>query len=182
MSDGLLGAGFFSNLNRRHYVEDMDWSSYFALRGTRRLYERVLMVPSGLLGLFGGGYYFVHQEFDPTASFFGMDQIIVYGLGTIASGVLGLALGPVVGNVIFRSVHAHARPLVDQVLRLLDFFSPQMDREFFKRIVENRANPTGNPLTNPIPDFYGEKIKSVTDYRTWLRKQREYQRKTTFFV
>jgi import inner membrane translocase subunit TIM23 len=57
-----------------------------------------------------------------------------------------------------------------------------MDREFFKRIALNRANPTGNLLTRPIPDFYGEKIKSVHDYRSWLRKQREYHRKTLYYI
>lgn len=149
----------------------MDWNSYFALRGTRQLYERVFMVPSTLLGLLGGGYYFAHQDFDPTMSIFGMDQVLVYGLGTVGVGLLGLAVGPVVGNVIFRAVHANARPLLDK-----------MDREFFNRIVLNRANPTGNPLAHPIPDFYGEKIKSVHGYRSWLRKQREYRRKAMYFV
>ncbi|KAF9147390.1 TIM23 complex component [Linnemannia schmuckeri] len=169
-----IETSFFSNLNRSHHLverKSMDWNSYFALRGTRRLYERVFMVPSTFLGLLGGGYYFAHQDFDPTISIFGMDQVIVYGLGTIVAGLAGLALGPVAGNVIFRSVHGNARPLLDK-----------MDREFFKRIVLNRANPTGNPLAHPIPDFYGEKIKSVHDYRAWLRKQREYRRKTMYYV
>lgn len=93
----------------------MDWNSYFALRGTRRLYERVFMVPSTLLGLLGGGYYFAHQDFDPTISIFGMDQVLLYGLGTVGVGLVGLAVGPVVGNVIFRAVHANARPLLDKV-------------------------------------------------------------------
>ncbi|KAG0282368.1 TIM23 complex component [Linnemannia gamsii] len=169
-----IETSFFSNLNRTHHIverKSMDWNSYFALRGTRRLYERVCMVPSTALGILGGGYYFVHQDFDPTMSIFGMDQVLVYGMGTIALALLGLALGPVVGNVIFRSVHSNARPLLDK-----------MDREFFKRIVLNRANPTGNPLAHPIPDFYGEKIKSVHDYRSWLRKQREYHRKVMYYV
>ncbi|KAK3829682.1 MAG: mitochondrial import protein Pam17 [Linnemannia gamsii] len=149
----------------------MDWNTYFTLRGTRRLYERIFMVPSTLLGLFGGGYFFAQQAFDPTISILRMDQVLVYGLGTIGSGLFGLALGPVVGNVIFRVAHANARPLVDK-----------MDREFFRRVVLNRANPTGNPLAHPIPDFYGEKIMSVSDYRSWLRKQREYHRKIMYFV
>ncbi|KAF9131208.1 TIM23 complex component [Mortierella sp. 14UC] len=174
--DSGIEANFFSNLSRSdHKVQverkSMNWSTYFALRGTRRLYERVFMVPSTLGGLFGGGYWFAQQAFDPTMSIFGMDQVLVYGLGTLGSGLLGLALGPVVGNMIFWAVHANARPLVDK-----------MDREFFQRIVLNRANPTGNPLAHHIPDFYGEKIKSVSDYRSWLRKQREYRRKIMYFL
>ncbi|KAF9550542.1 TIM23 complex component [Mortierella hygrophila] len=169
-----IEASFFSNLNRTHHLverKSMDWNSYFALRGTRRLYERVFMVPSTLLGLLGGGYYFAHRDFDPTMSIFGLDQVVVYGLGAVGVGLVGSSVGSIVGNMIFRAVHANARPLLDK-----------MDREFFNRIVLNRANPTGNPLTHPIPDFYGEKIKSVHDYRTWLRKQREYHRKAMYFV
>ncbi len=57
-----------------------------------------------------------------------------------------------------------------------------MDKEFHKHIVKNRADPTANSVRNPVPDYYGEKIKSVSEYRKWLRKQREYRRKATFFV
>lgn len=57
-----------------------------------------------------------------------------------------------------------------------------MDKEFFKHIVKNRADPTANSVRNPIPDYYGEKIKSVSEYRAWLRKQREYRRKAHFYV
>ncbi|KAF9291833.1 TIM23 complex component [Mortierella alpina] len=148
----------------------MDWNSYFLLRRTRRNYERVFMVPCALLGLGSAGYYFANKDFDPTP-IFGMDQVLVYGLGTIAAGIVGLAIGPVVGNMVFRTAHSKARPLVDR-----------MDKEFHKHIVKNRADPTANSVRNPVPDYYGEKIKSVSEYRKWLRKQREYRRKATFFV
>jgi hypothetical protein len=122
-SDNGIEANFFSNLNQSHYKiqivhKNMNWSTYFALRGTRRLYERVFMVPSALGGFFVGGYWFAQQEFDPTMSTFGMDQLLVYGLGTLASGVLGFALGPVIGSVIFRAAHANARPFLDKVNEL----------------------------------------------------------------
>ncbi|KAI1320965.1 TIM23 complex component [Mortierella claussenii] len=148
----------------------MDWNSYFTLRRTRRNYERALMVPCALAGTLGAGYYFAQRDFDPTP-IFGMDQIIVYGLGTVAAGVIGLAVGPVVGNMVFRARHSKAKPLVDS-----------MDKEFRKHIVKNRADPRTNSVTSPLPDFEGEKIKSVSDYRKWLRKQREHRRKTTFYV
>lgn len=57
-----------------------------------------------------------------------------------------------------------------------------MDKEFYKHIVRNRADPSSNSARNPIPDYYGEKIKSVSEYRTWLRKHREYRRKAKFYV
>ncbi|KAG0208712.1 TIM23 complex component [Mortierella sp. GBA30] len=150
--------------------ETMDWNTYFALRKTRRNYERVFMVPCAAFGLLGAGYYFAQQDFDPTP-IFGMDQVVVYAAGTIAAGIIGLATGPVVGNMVFRTVNSRAKPLVDR-----------MDKEFFKHIVKNRADPTANSVRNPIPDYYGEKIKSVSEYRAWLRKQREYRRKAQFYV
>ncbi|KAF9922876.1 TIM23 complex component [Linnemannia zychae] len=151
-------------------LETMDWNTYFALRRTRRNYERFFMVPSSLVCLFGAGYYFANRDFDPTP-IFGMDQVIVYGIGTVAAGLIGLALGPVVGNSVFRAANAKARPLVDR-----------MDAEFLKHIAKNRADPSANSISNPIPDYYGEKIKSVSEYRSWLRKQREFRRKSQFYV
>ena len=92
----------------------MDWNTYFALRKTRRNYERAFMVPSALVALGGAGYYFAQRDFDPTP-IFGMDQVIVYGIGTVAAGLVGLAMGPVIGNSIFRAANSRAKPLVDRV-------------------------------------------------------------------
>ncbi|KAF9113747.1 TIM23 complex component [Mortierella sp. AM989] len=151
-------------------AETMDWNTYFALRRTRRNYERAFMVPCAIVGFAGAGYYFAQKEFDPTP-IFGMDQVIVYFAGTVAAGILGLAAGPVVGNAVFRAANSKAKPLVDR-----------MDKEFFKHIVKNRADPSTNSVRNQIPDYYGEKVKSVSEYRAWLRKQREHRRKAQSFV
>lgn len=94
--------------------ETMDWNTYFALRKTRRNYERTFMVPSALVSLLGAGYYFAQRDFDPTP-IFGMDQVIVYGIGTVAAGLVGLAMGPVIGNSVFRAANSRAKPLVDRV-------------------------------------------------------------------
>ncbi|KAJ3083597.1 TIM23 complex component, partial [Quaeritorhiza haematococci] len=54
------------------------------------------------------------------------------------------------------------------------------DAEFFDRIARNRPQDIRTNLQNPLPDYYGEKIKSVKDYREWLKKQREWKIKTGF--
>jgi import inner membrane translocase subunit TIM23 len=72
------------------------------------------MVPSALVSLLGAGYYFAQKDFDPTP-IFGMDQVIVYGIGTVAAGLVGLAMGPVIGNSVFRAANSRAKPLVDRV-------------------------------------------------------------------
>ncbi|KAI7864554.1 mitochondrial import protein Pam17-domain-containing protein, partial [Spinellus fusiger] len=45
---------------------------------------------------------------------------------------------------------------------------------------KNRADARLHSIRNPVPDYYGEKIQSVADYRSWLRKQREHYRKGVF--
>jgi import inner membrane translocase subunit TIM23 len=55
-----------------------------------------------------------------------------------------------------------------------------MDREFYRHIVRYRSDVSLNSIRNPVPDYYGEKIGSLHDYRRWLRRQREHRRKGTF--
>jgi hypothetical protein len=69
-----------------------------------------------------------------------------------------------------------------------------MDKIFFSRIQQFRAqrmqspyvmSPENSPLLNKLQknkegmggrDYYGESIKSVQDYRSWLRGQRKLER------
>ena len=44
-------------------------------------------------------------------------------------------------------------------------------------VIVNRAQPNPLVLNNPPPDYYGEKIKSVSEFRDWIRKQREYAKR-----
>lgn len=45
------------------------------------------------------------------------------------------------------------------------------EREFHRHIKKNRVDPTLQSTSNPVPDFYGEKIGSIKEYRQWLRDQ-----------
>jgi len=51
------------------------------------------------------------------------------------------------------------------------------DREFHQRIKRRRVDPSSQSATNPVPDFYGEKIGTLHQYRQWLRDQARYRRK-----
>lgn len=55
----------------------------------------------------------------------------------------------------------------------------QKEKQFFQRIKKFRVDPTQSSLNNPVPDFYGEKIGSVADYRRWLKDQRAFNLKTS---
>lgn len=58
----------------------------------------------------------------------------------------------------------------------------QKDKELYHRIQRFRVDPSANSFSNPVPDYYGEKIGSVQGYRQWLKDQRVYNRKKRSFV
>ncbi|WVQ78953.1 hypothetical protein IAT38_001045 [Cryptococcus sp. DSM 104549] len=83
---------------------------------------------------------------------------------------LGYLAGPTVGSALFSFTHpsvARGNPSPLEV----------MDREFYHRIVKNRADPRFQSVQNIVPDFYGEKIVSLSTYRRWLRDQAAYNKK-----
>lgn len=53
----------------------------------------------------------------------------------------------------------------------------QKEKIFYARIKKHRADPASSSPQNPIPDYYGEKIGSVKDYRRWLKDQRAFNLK-----
>lgn len=55
--------------------------------------------------------------------------------------------------------------------------SNQKEKSFYDRVNRYRGDASKSSPQNPVPDFYGEKIKSVKDYRRWLKDQRAFKRK-----
>lgn len=53
----------------------------------------------------------------------------------------------------------------------------QKEKSFYDRIRQKRADPSSSSPQNPIPDYYGEKIASVKDYRRWMKDQRAFKLK-----
>ncbi|KAJ1518262.1 TIM23 complex component, partial [Coelomomyces lativittatus] len=54
-----------------------------------------------------------------------------------------------------------------------------LDKLFYQRIRKYRADPSLSLIGNQVYDYYGEKINSLSGYRTWLRKQRLLKEKAT---
>ncbi|KAI4200941.1 MAG: hypothetical protein LQ346_002267 [Caloplaca aetnensis] len=90
------------------------------------------------------------------------------GLATVATGGAGWLAGPVVGEALFRLVYRK------QWRRM-----GEKEKDFYNRIRRHRVDPSLASYSNPLPDYYGEKIGSVKEYRTWMRDQRAYLRKRT---
>ncbi|KAK9722687.1 TIM23 complex component [Basidiobolus ranarum] len=150
---------------------ELSWEEYFQLRRNRRTRERLSSIPTTIVGVGLSSAYFASLEVDPTQTIFGVDPLVIYAAGVVASGFGGYLVGPLFGNGLWGLFHRNLASKMD--IR---------DKEFYQRIKKHRSDPSLNSFRNPVPDFYGEKIKSVSDYRSWLRKQREHQRKATFFL
>ncbi|CAG8441506.1 13518_t:CDS:2 [Ambispora gerdemannii] len=148
----------------------LSWDDYFWLRVRRRNTERALTIPSTLLGLGMSTTYVFTRELDPTP-ILGQDPTVIYGLSVLLCFFSGLLIGPVIGSGVWKLFHRHEVKMMEE-----------RDREFYAHIKKNRADPSLHSIRNPAPDYYGEKIKSVAEYRKWLRKQREFLRKGTFHI
>ncbi|KAL4067812.1 mitochondrial import protein Pam17 [Scleroderma citrinum] len=167
-------------------TQSLTWSKYLDIRRRKRRWETAVTIPCTLLGLAGGVAYFGSMETDATKPIMGVDPLFFYGGCTIAcmgtstllsclkkqltfSEGLGYLVGPIIGSACWRLTHRRTMNLIEA-----------KDREFHKRIVRNRVDPTAQSATNPVPDYYGEKIGSVHEYRQWLRDQAKFRRKARF--
>ncbi|KAH7889499.1 mitochondrial import protein Pam17 [Phlebopus sp. FC_14] len=149
--------------------QNLSWPEYLDIRRNKRSWETAVTIPCTLLGFAGGVAYFGSLETDATKPIMGLDPLFFYGGCTMACTGLGYLLGPTIGSACWRVTHRRTMSLIEA-----------KDREFHKRIVKNRVDPTAQSATNPVPDFYGEKIGSLHSYRQWLRDQARFRRKARF--
>ncbi|CDO70004.1 hypothetical protein BN946_scf184354.g6 [Trametes cinnabarina] len=151
--------------------ETLPWGEYLAIRKRKRRWETALTIPTTIGGFFAGLSYFGNLEMDPTKPIFNIDPMFVYGAATLGCAGLGYLIGPIIGSTIWRLTHR-------RLMRLIE----QRDKEFYQHIVKNRVDPTAQSATNPVPDYYGEKIGSLHDYRQWLRDQSKFRKKAAGFL
>ncbi|KAF7302380.1 hypothetical protein HMN09_00871700 [Mycena chlorophos] len=161
------------------------WSEYFAQRKRRRYFQTVrsdysnccnrILGRLGVLWVSASGCYetsYGASAHSPHLCSFssthpqGIDPLLFYGGCVILCGGAGWVVGPSVGGSIWRVFHRQSVAQIDA-----------LDREFFKHVARNRVDATLQSATNPIPDYYGEKVGSLAQYRQWLRDQNKYRRK-----
>ncbi|KAI0062351.1 mitochondrial import protein Pam17 [Artomyces pyxidatus] len=147
--------------------ESLPWPDYLAIRKGKRRWEMAVTVPCVVAGAAGGAIYFGSLEMDASKPIMGIDPFFFFGGATLACMGAGYLVGPIIGSACWRLTHRRTMALIEA-----------RDREFHKRIVKNRVDPTAQSATNPVPDFYGEKIGSLHQYRQWLRDQAKYKRKS----
>ncbi|GME81560.1 unnamed protein product [Ambrosiozyma monospora] len=150
----------------------MSWSEFLALRKK----QRGVSLGSSILGSFlatGIAWGYVSQiEIDPTATIYGYDAFTIYIAGMMLSTGIGFVLGPaLLGDPLFYLFNrSQVKPFrVKQKL-------------FLQHISKMRVDASRQSMNNPVPDYYGEKIGSLNDYRQWLRDCNEYRRKASDFL
>ncbi|KAI5815016.1 mitochondrial import protein Pam17, partial [Pyronema omphalodes] len=151
--------------------ETLDWDSFLKLRRLRRRYNLGSSVITSAVGTSIGIGYLANKEIDVTQTIFGMDPLIMFGLATIGCGAAGWLVGPSVGGAAFNIAK---KRWISQIA--------EREREFLKHIQKNRVDPSFQSFSNPVPDYYGEKIGSVKQYRQWLKDQRAYNKKREAFL
>ncbi|KAK2754237.1 TIM23 complex component [Arachnomyces sp. PD_36] len=150
----------------------LDWNTFFKLRASRRRYTLVSSILSSLTTTAVGVQVLSMQNLDSLGTqVMGFDPFVVLGLATVTCGAAGWLAGPFLGNAFWGALHRKYKGGVSK-----------KEKEFFDRIKRFRVDPSSNSFANPVPDYYGEKIGSVRDYRQWLKDQRAYNRKKRSFV
>ncbi|CDK24381.1 unnamed protein product [Kuraishia capsulata CBS 1993] len=149
----------------------LTWSEFLQLRKSQRRINFTTSIVTGFLGSTFAWGYVSTLSIDPTEMIFGMDPFTVYIGGVMVAGGIGYAVGPLFGDAIFK--FANRKVLPDYATR---------QRQFLKRIIKNRVDAARQSMSNPVPDYYGEKIGSLADYRQWLRDCNTYRRKAREFL
>ncbi|KAI9787942.1 MAG: TIM23 complex component [Peltula sp. TS41687] len=152
--------------------DNLNWNTFFRLRKVRRRYNLAASMVTSVGTTVSGIAVLSRQDIDAIGGqLFGMDPFVVLGLATVGCGAMGWLAGPFLGNAVFNLVNQRVK---DQMAL--------KEKGFYARIKRFRVDPSSQSLSNPVPDYYGEKIGSVAGYRQWLKDQRAYNKKRQSFV
>ncbi|GAM82481.1 hypothetical protein ANO11243_004610 [Dothideomycetidae sp. 11243] len=143
------------------------WDEFLKLRRTRRYVNLVASLGTAVGSVAAAVPIAMQYELeDKIAAATGLDPFYALGIMITALGGFGWLMGPFVGNAGFLMWNRKIRGDI-----------AKREREFYNHIKRFRADPTSSSVSNPVPDYYGEKITSVADYRRWLKDQRAFNRK-----
>ncbi|CUM65287.1 uncharacterized protein PRCAT00002922001 [Priceomyces carsonii] len=151
--------------------KELNWVEFLKLKKENR---RINIVASSITGL-GGALltltYLGNVEIEADQKIMGFDAIMVFGVLVVVGGGLGYQFGPSLGNPIFNLRHK----------AILKLFKAK-DLKFLQKIQAKRVDPSSQSFSNPVPDYYGERIYSLKDYKQWLRDCNAFRRKAKEFL
>lgn len=164
----------------------LSWDEFFRLRRRLQLMQRLSGIPFVFSFWVAEGAVLSLPIFDPTRTILEMDPMVIVGLASVAGSVASYFVGATLTGAVWRRLRSPASAQLDQVRRLSvrsDCGCLQKQKDFYARITRYRANVPPNPTQmNFSFDFYGEKVRSVHDYRSWLRRQHRLAAERTFQV
>lgn len=149
----------------------MNWVEFFKLRTESKRINVAASVVTSVAGAFATLTYLGNVEIDVEQPIFGIDPFMVLGGVVIVGGVAGYLVGPSIGVRVFNVKNS----------KVLSEFRAK-DQIFLQRIKRNRVDPSSQSFSNPVPDYYGERINSLTKYKQWLRDCNAFRRKTEEFL
>lgn len=149
----------------------INWPEYFRLK---KINNRLNVGSGAVTGTMGvimtlGGL--ANVEIDPEKPILGLDPMITFVGLLLIGGLLGYLVGPTFGNTIFKLSYKKHLPQYNA-----------MDKIFLQKVKVNRVNPSSQSFSNPVPDYYGERIYSLKDYKQWLRDCNAFRRKSQEFL
>lgn len=154
-----------------HKSPTFTWSDFFKLRKQERKINLGSSIVTAFLGCNASWAYLSTMQIDPTQMIMGFDPLMVVSAGLIASGAVGYLFGPLFGTNIFKLKNKAQ----------LDEYNNKT-KAFLKHVVANRVDSSSQSFSNPVPDYYGEKIGSLREYRQWLRDCHAFRRKAKEFL
>lgn len=143
-------------------VKISNWNEFFDARRNLSWLKRLLgNLPASMIFLTAEGTVLSLPVFNPTTTIAGIDPVMAIGAGTIVGSLVAAATG----GWLFGCIHRWAWP---------DWWSMYhlKEGEWCRRVTKWRANVPPSPVQFASHDFYGEGVRSVVDYRRWLKKQR----------
>lgn len=149
----------------------LTWQQFFQLRKNQRRINVTSSIFTAFIGSNISWAYLSTMQIDPTQALFGFDPLVVVSAGLITSGFIGYLFGPLFGSQVFKVMNRNKLP---------DFNNKNKD--FLLHVIKNRVDASSQSFSNPVPDYYGERIGSLKDYKQWLRDCNAYRRKSKEFL
>lgn len=150
----------------------MSWPEFFFTRRRLQLIKRFGGIPFVASFWLAEGLVLSLPIFDPTKTLFGMDPMVVVGLGSVLGSVGSYFAGAALTGLVWRWFRSSSASQLDE-----------KQRDFYARVSKHRANVPPNPTQmNFSFDYYGEKVHSMSDYKAWLRRQRTMLKSRIFAI
>ena len=148
--------------NNLFSLKNMNWTQFFVKKKQLKL----VGISCGIIGGFttmqvSTWYLLFHKKFDPTRMIFGMDQSIFYFGGILLSTMGGYMVGRSLPSVLKTREYIQKELILNsriQKYRPLDL------------------SHVGAGDNLKYLDYYGERINSLQDYKSWLKRQFNFKK------